>query len=69
MLSHEVLPEGIEHDHVRVAFDLLAECVCEPGKPSHARPYGEVRSLGIGGADMLWIGVPGDFLGPCPDAI
>jgi hypothetical protein len=37
--ANEVVPEGIERDHVRVIFQFFAEGVCQSGKAPHRHPH------------------------------
>src|SRR5258708_986776 len=33
--ADEVVPERIQRDHVLMVLQLLAEAICQPGKPPH----------------------------------
>ena len=47
--ADEVVPDGIERDHVSVVFDLLAKGIGEAGEAAHVHPHREVRALGVAG--------------------
>ena len=58
----EIVPEGIERDHVSVVFEFFAERVGQSGEPAHRHPHGEVRPLHVGRADVFGVRVAGDLV-------
>lgn len=45
---HEIIPDRVKRDHVRVVLELLREGVCQPREPAHLHPQREVLALGVG---------------------
>ena len=44
----EVIPTGVERDHVNVVFDLFGMAGCQSGKPLHVLAHGLIVLLNIG---------------------
>src|ERR1700751_5070108 len=55
--ANEVVPERIESNHVRMAFEILAESIRESGETPHRPPHREVRTFRLGRGDVLRIGI------------
>lgn len=53
---HEVVPDGIERDHMGVVLEFLRKGVREPGEAAHLHSHREVLALGVGCADVLPVG-------------
>lgn len=64
MDADEVVPAGVERDHVGVVLDLLPEPVHQAGEPAHVHPHREILALDVTGADvrLFQLGLePSDF--------
>lgn len=61
MDTREVVPDGIERDHMGVVFELLGEGIGEPGEPAHVHPHGEVVPLNVGCRNVVPIRVAIDL--------
>lgn len=53
MYPAEIVPNGIEPDHVSMVLEFLAEGVRQPREPRHAHAHGEVPALDVGRADVV----------------
>lgn len=69
MDAHEVVPDGVERDHVHVVLELLRERIRQPGEPPHLHPHGQVLALGVAGRDVLRARVARDRRLTRPDAL
>lgn len=46
MLPYEVVPDGVERDHVNVTLELFREAVGQPREAAHVHPHREVLTFG-----------------------
>lgn len=58
MDADEVVPDGVERNHVVVRQAALGEGVGQASEAAHLHPHGEVLALNVAGADVRRIGSP-----------
>jgi hypothetical protein len=63
VLPREVVPDGIERDHVNVALELFREGISQPHKAGHVHPHREVLTFGESSISpvairMTWTALP-----------
>lgn len=56
MDADEVIPDGVERDHVGVVLELLRESVGQPREAAHVHSHREVLALHIARRNVLGIG-------------
>jgi len=69
MDANKIVVHEVKRNRRDLMLDSRGEAIREASEAAHVHPHGEVLAFNVGRADVLCIGLAGDFLALATDAV